>query len=95
MQVHCARTLTRAELIGIRKRIFQHFHYRDYAGGLILNAFNRRTCFAQVREQKRHAATALGELKCGVDRPTNRLHVVFNTQQEAGDQLTALLFAAV
>lgn len=44
---------------------------------------------------KCHAAAAFGELKCGVDRPTNRLHVVFNTQQEAGDQLAALLFTAV
>ncbi|MPN05547.1 hypothetical protein SDC9_152798 [bioreactor metagenome] len=95
VQIHRACALTCSELIRIRKRIFQHFHYRDHPRGLVLNAFNGRTCLAQVGEQKCHAAAAFGELKCGVDRPTNRLHVVFNTQQEAGDQLAALLFTAV
>ena len=44
---------------------------------------------------KRHAAAALGQLQGGVDGPADRLHVVFDAEQEAGDQLAALALAGV
>lgn len=44
------RPLARAKLVGIRKRVFQHFHHRDHAGRLILNAFDRRARLAQIGE---------------------------------------------
>ena len=95
MQVNRARALTRAKLVGIGEGIFQHLHHRDHAGGLVFDALDRRARFTQVREQKRHAAAAFGKLQRRVHRAANRLHIVFDTQQEAGDQLAALGFAAV
>ncbi len=90
-----ARALTRAKLIGVGEGVLQHLHHRNHARRLVLDAFDRRAVFAQVREQKRHAAAALGELQRGIHRAADRLHIVFDAQQEAGDQLAALLFAAV
>src|SRR5690606_9791914 len=41
------------------------------------------------------AGAALGQLQRGVDRAGDRLHVVLDAQQEAGDGLAALLLAGV
>ena len=95
VQINRTRALTRAKLVGVGEGIFQHLHDRDHAGGLVFDALNRRTRFTQVREQKRHAAAAFGELQRRVHRAAYRLHIIFNAQQEAGDQLAALGFAAV
>ena len=95
VEIHRARALTRTELVGVGEGVFQHLHNRNDAGGLVLNAFNRRTDFTDVGQHKGHAAAAFRQLQRRVHRATNRLHIVFNAQQEAGDQLAALLFAAV
>ncbi|CGY27591.1 Uncharacterised protein [Salmonella enterica subsp. enterica serovar Typhi] len=50
MEINRAGPLARAKLVGIRKRVFQHFHHRDHAGRLILNAFDRRARLAQIGE---------------------------------------------
>lgn len=44
---------------------------------------------AQIRQLQRDAAAALGQLQRRVDASRDRLHVVFDAQQEAGDQLAA------
>src|SRR5699024_9390209 len=46
-------------------------------------------------QQERYTAAALGELERGVDRASDRLHVVLQTQEEARDQLAALGLAGV
>src|SRR5699024_8234484 len=48
-----------------------------------------------VRQGERHTAAALGQLQSGVDGPADRLHIVLDAQQEAGDELTALLLAGI
>ncbi|CCJ89582.1 hypothetical protein BN132_1510 [Cronobacter turicensis 564] len=48
VQIDRARALARAELVGVRKGVFQHFHYRDHAGGLIFDALNRRARFPEI-----------------------------------------------
>ena len=58
MQIDRAGPLTRAELVGIGEGIFEHFHHRYDAGGLIFDTLDRRPGFAKIREQKRHAAAA-------------------------------------
>src|SRR5699024_3093678 len=50
---------------------------------------------AEVREIECHAAATLGQLKRGVDRAGDRLHVVLDAQEEAGDQLTALRLTCI
>ncbi|MNS76625.1 hypothetical protein D3C72_1101780 [compost metagenome] len=95
VEIHRARALTRTQLVSVGKRIFQHFHHRDHARGLVFDALDRRAGLPQIRQQKRDAAPAFGELQGRVHRPANRLHIVFDAQQEAGDQLTALGFPAV
>ena len=85
-----AGALTRAKLVGVGEGVLQHLHHRNHARRLVLDAFDRRAVFAQVREQKRHAAAAPGELQRGIYRAADRLHIVFDAQQETGDQLAAL-----
>jgi len=60
VQIDRAGPLARAELVGVGEGVFQHFHHRYHAGGLILDALDWRPGFAKVGEQKRHAAAALG-----------------------------------
>src|SRR5690606_37236364 len=48
-----------------------------------------------VRQREGHTAAALGQLQSGVDGAADRLHIVFDAQQEAGDELTALPLAGV
>src|SRR5690606_19022605 len=50
---------------------------------------------ADVRERERDAAAALRKLQRGVDTARDRLHVVFDAQQEARDELAALRLAKV
>ena len=95
MQIHGSGPLTRAQLIGVRKGILQHLHHRHHAAGLVFNQFDRRTGLTQVSQQKCHTAAAFGELQGRVHTASDGFHIVFNTQQEAGDKLPALLFAAV
>ena len=63
--------------------------------GLVLDLLDRRTRLADVRQQQRDAAAALGELQRRVDAARDRLHVVFDAQQEARDELAALRLARV
>ena len=95
IQIHGSGPLTRAQLIGVRKGIFQHLHHRYHAAGLVFNQFDRRAGFAQVGQQKRHTAAALRELQRRVHTAPDGFHIIFNAQQEAGNKLPALLFAAV
>ena len=83
VQVHRAGALPRAQLVGIRERIFQQLHHRNHTGRLVLDALDGCTQLAQVGEHQRHAATPLGKLQCRIDGTPDALHVVFHTQQEA------------
>mmetsp|Transcript_28810 Transcript_28810/g.54768 ORF Transcript_28810/g.54768 Transcript_28810/m.54768 type:complete len:238 (+) Transcript_28810:1354-2067(+) len=51
--------------------------------------------FADVGQQKRNTTTTFGELQRRVDATPDAFHVVFQTQQEAGDQLPPRGFAGV
>ena len=62
---------------------------------LVLDLLDRRTGLADVRQQQRDAAAALGQLQRRVDAARDRLHVVFDAQQEARDELAALRLAGV
>ena len=95
MKINRARALARTELVGVRKRIFQHFHHRNNTGRLVFDAFNRRANFTQIGEQESYATATFRKLQCGIYRAANRLHIVFNSQQEAGHQFAALHFPAV
>jgi len=95
VQVHRTRTLAGAQLVGVGERVFEQLHHGDDAGGLVLDPLDRRAVLSDVREQERDAAAALGELQRGVDAPRDRLHVVLDAQEEAGDEFTALLLAGV
>src|SRR5699024_12183253 len=75
--------------------VLEQLHDRDDARGLVLDLLDRGTGLTDVRQGERHAAAALGQLQSGVDRPADRLHVVFDAQQEAGDELAALLLAGI
>src|SRR5699024_11900816 len=59
------------------------------AGG-VGDVLNRCGGFPQVAEVDSHPAASLGELKGGVNRPPDGLHVVLHAQQEAADALAAL-----
>ena len=61
----------------------------------MFDALDRGARLAQVRQQERYAAAALGQLQSRVDTARNRLHIVFDTQQEAAHRLTALRFAKI
>ena len=95
-EVHRPCTLPRAELVGVAERVFEKLHHGDDAAGLVLDLLgDRRTGLTNVAEQERDAAAALGQLQRGVDATRDRLHVVFDAQQEAADQFAALRLARV
>ncbi|MOA02702.1 hypothetical protein D3C78_1221680 [compost metagenome] len=54
IEIDRSGALTRAQLVGVREGVFEHFHDRNDAGGLVLNAFDRRADFANVGQQKCH-----------------------------------------
>ena len=83
VQVHRAGALPRAQLVGIRERIFQQLHHGNNAGRLVLDALDGRAQLAQVGKHQRHATAPLGELQRRIDGTPDALHVVFHTQQEA------------
>ena len=62
---------------------------------LVLDVLDRRAVLTNVAEQQGNSPTALGQLQRGVDRAADRLHVVFDAQQEAADRLAALLLTRV
>ena len=95
VQVHRAGALAGAELVGVGEGVFEQLHDGDDAGGLVLDLLDRRAVLADVAEQQRHAAAALGQLQGGVDAASDRLHVVLDAQQEAGHGLAALRLARV
>src|SRR5690606_30046863 len=95
VQVNGTGTLTCTELVCVGEGIFKKLHHWDDAGGLVLDLLDRSTVLAQVGQRQRNAAAALGKLQRGVYGAGNRLHVVFNAKQEAGDELAALSLAGV
>ena len=56
---------------------------------MVLNLLDRGAGLAKVGELQGHAAAALGQLQCGVDAAGDGLHVVFDTQKEAGDEFAS------
>ena len=56
---------------------------------------DRRTGFPEIGQQEGNTAAALGQLQGRVDGATDALHVVFKTEQEAGDQLAAAFLAGI
>ena len=95
VQVHRAGALTCTQLVSVGEGVLQQLHDGDNARRLVLNLLDGRAGFAQVGQGECHAAAALGELQGRVDGTTDGFHVVFHAQQEAGDQLAALLLARV
>ncbi len=95
LQVHRAGALTRTQLVGVGERVLEQLHDRDDTRGLVLDVLDRCAVLANVAQQQRNSPAALGQLQRGVDRATDRLHVVFDAQQEAAHRLTALLLAGV
>ena len=94
-QVHRAGTLPGAQLVGVAEAVFEQLHDGDDAAGLVLDLLDRRARLADVAQQQRDAAAALGQLQGGVDAAGDRLHVVLDAQQEAADELAALRLAGV
>ena len=95
VEVHRAGALARAELVGVGEGVLEELHHGDDAGGLVLDLLDGRAVLADVGQREGHAAAALGQLQGGVDAAGDRLHVVLDAQQEAGDELAALLLARV
>ena len=95
VQVHGAGALARAELVRVGEGVLEELHHGDDAGGLVLDLLDGRAVLADVGQREGHAAAALGQLQGGVDAAGDRLHVVLDAQQEAGDELAALLLARV
>ena len=95
LQVHRAGALACAELVGVAERVLEELHHGDDARRLVLDLLDRRTRLADVAEQQRDAAAALRQLQRRVDAAGDRLHVVFDAEQEAGDELAALRLARV
>ena len=95
MQVNRTGTLTRTQLVGVGERILQQLHDRDDPGALVFDVLDRGAVLANVAQQQRHSAAALGKLQRGVDRASDRLHVAFDTKQEAAHRLAALLLTGV
>ena len=95
MQVHGTRALPRAQLVRVGERVLEQLHDGYDAAGLVLNLLNRGTRLTQVRQLQGDATAALGQLQRRVDAARDRLHVVLDAQQEAGDQLTARRLAGV
>ena len=95
VQVDRACALTCTKLVRVGEGVFQQLHDWDDTGGLVLDLLDRRTVLTQVGEVERHTTAALGELQRRVHAACDGLHVVFNTEQEAGDELTALRLTRV
>ena len=95
MQVHGTRALTRTQLVRVGEGVLKQLHDGHDAAGLVLNLLNGGARLTQVRELQGDAAAALGQLQRGVDAARDRLHVVLDAQQEAGDQLAARRLAGV
>ena len=95
MQVHGTRALTRAQLVRVGEGILEQLHDGHDAAGLVLDLLDRGARLTQVRQLQGDAAAALGQLQGGVDTARDRLHVVLDAQQEAGDQLAARRLASV
>ena len=95
VQIDGARTLTRTQLVRVGEGVVQNLHHWDHAGRLVFDPFDGRTRLTQVRERQGDPAPTLRQLKRRVDAPSNRFHVVFHAQQEAGDQFTASLLPRV
>ena len=89
VQVHSARTLTRAQLVRVGEGVLEQLHDGHDAAGLVLNLLNGGARLTQVRQLQGDAAAALGQLQGRVDAARDRLHVVLDAQQEAGHQLAA------
>ena len=51
-------SLARAQLVGVGKGVFEHFHHGNNTGRLVFDALNRRAGLAQVRQEKCHATAA-------------------------------------
>ncbi len=90
MQVDRTGTLAGSELIGVGERVLQQLHDGDDTGTLILDVLDRRAVLANIAQQQRNPATALGQLQRRVDRAADRLHVVLDAQQETAHRFAAL-----
>ena len=73
----------------------RRLHNGNHATGLVLNLLDRGAGLAKVGELQGHATTALGQLQCGVDAAGDGLHVVFDAQKEAGDELASRGLAGI
>ncbi len=89
------RTLAGTELVGVGEGVLQQLHDGDDAAGLVLDALDGGAHLPQVAQQEGHSPTALGQLEGGVDAAGDRLHVVLDAHEEAGDGLAALGLALV
>ena len=90
MQIDGPRPLTRPQLVGVGERILQQLHHGNDAAGLVLNALDGRAHLTQIAQQQGHSPAPLGQLKSRVDPAGDRLHIVLDTHEEAGDGLTTL-----
>ena len=90
MQIDGPRPLTRPQLVGVGERILQQLHDGDDAAGLVLDALDGSPHLPQVAQQQGHSPAAFGKLEGGVDAAGDRLHVVLDAHEEAGDGLTTL-----
>ena len=95
VQVDGTRALTCAQLVRVGEGVLEKLHNRNHATGLVLNLLDRGAGLAKVGELQGHATTALGQLQCGVNAAGNGLHIVFDAQEEAGDQLASCGLAGV
>ncbi len=95
VEVDRARTLTCTELVRVAEAVFEELHNGDDAAGLVLDLLDRCTRLTDVRQQQGDTAAALAQLQRRVDAARNRLHVVFDAQQEAADEFAALRLARV
>ena len=95
VEVHRARSLPRAQLVGVGERVLQQFHHGHHAAGLVFDLLDRGAQFAQVAQQQCHAAAPLAQLERGVDAARDRFHVVLDADQEAADRLAPLRLAQV
>ena len=95
VQVHGPRALAGPELVGVGEGVLQQLHDGDDAAGLVLDALDGGAHLPQVAQQEGHSPAALGQLEGGVDAAGDRLHVVLDAHEEAGDGLPALSLALV
>ncbi len=95
IQVHGSGSLACSQLVGVTEGVLQKLHHGNNTRRLVFDPLDRCTCFTQVGEGKGHAAAALRQLQGTVDGPRDRLHVVFDAEQEAGNQFATGLLASV